>query len=837
MTKEKPSGKKTDKKTKEKKTVKATKATGTTKVAKGTKTKKDKEMLERAQKLPLLPLRDVVIFPYMVIPLFVGRKRSIRSIEEAMMRDRKIILCAQKHPHSDDPESGELYDVGTVADIHQLLKMPDGLIKLVVEGDKRVKIHKLSESEDYFEALATVHEDVEKTSVKIQALMRNVATLFEQYVKVSKRIPLEMIMIAGNVNEPGRLADIVAGNVALKVEEKQELLEAFDPIKRLDNMAVIMNRELEILVVERKIRGQVRKQMEQMQKEYYLREQIKAIQKELGEDEDRIEEAEELKKSIEKAGMTEDAKDKSLKDLAKLRRMPPGAPDASVLRNYLEWMLALPWKKQTRDRVDLKKSQEILDEDHFGLDKVKERIIEYLAVCQLKKSIKGPILCLIGPPGVGKTSLGKSIARSLGRKFARISLGGMRDEAEIRGHRRTYIGALPGRIIQAMRDTGTKNPVILLDEIDKMSRDFRGDPSSALLEALDPEQNSNFSDHYISTPFDLSKVLFLTTANVPHTIPGPLRDRLEVVYIPGYTEEEKVKIATNYLIPKQIDANGVKKYDLKIDQKAVVRIIREYTREAGVRNLDREIASVFRKTARNIVLGKRVTRITEKAIPKFLGIPKYQGKLLEGKDAIGLVNGLAWTEVGGTTLPIEVAVMPGKGKIILTGSLGSVMKESAHASLSYLRSHAKELKMRAVDYDSIDLHIHFPEGAVPKDGPSAGIAIVTAIYSALNEVPVRNDYAMTGEITLRGRVLAVGGIKEKLLAAHRYGIKNIILSKENEKELEEIPKEIMKDLEVHQVSTGNEVLKLALNGTPKRTPLTYKKGKAATSKASKGSKS
>jgi ATP-dependent Lon protease len=654
--------------------------------------------------------------------------------------------------------------------------------------------------------------------------MRNVLNLFEQYVKIYKKIPLEVIMIVSNVDEPGRMADIVVANLNLKVEEKQEILEAIDPIERLDRLATILNRELEIMVVEKKIRGQVRKQMEQLQKEYYLREQMKAIQKELGEADDRVEEIEEMKKAIESAGMTDDAKDKALKELAKLKRMQPGSPDAGVSRNYLEWLVSLPWKKQTRDRVDLAKSQQILDEDHFGLEKVKERIIEYLAVCQLKKSIKGPILCLIGPPGVGKTSLGKSIAKSLGRKFARISLGGMRDEAEIRGHRRTYVGALPGRIIQAMRDTGTKNPVILLDEIDKMSHDFRGDPSSALLEALDPEQNSNFSDHYISTAYDLSKVLFLTTANVPHTIPGPLRDRLEVVFLPGYTEEEKVQIAMKYLLPKQLEANGVKKQGIVMSEDAVINIIRSYTREAGVRSLDREIASVFRKVAREVVLGKKIKKIEKASIEKYLGIPKYHNKTLEGKDAIGLVNGLAWTEVGGTTLPIEVAVMPGKGKIILTGSLGDVMKESAHASLSYLRSHAKDLNMRPIDYDTIDLHIHFPEGAVPKDGPSAGVAIATAIYSALNEVPVKNDYAMTGEITLRGRVLAVGGIKEKLLAAHRQGIKNIILSRENEKELEEIPKEIRKNMKITQVDTADEVLKLALNGKPKKTPLSFKKG-------------
>lgn len=780
------------------------------------------EVLDNAQKYPLLPLRDVVVFPYMVVPLFVGRRRSVRSVEEAMLKNRKIVLCSQKQPQSNDPETGELYSTGTVADILQLLKLPDGILKILVEGQKRVKIHKFTDCTESFEVLASEMTDDDKMTVQVQALMRNVLNLFEQYVKINKKIPLEVIMIINNVNEPGRMADIVAANLNLKVEEKQEILEAFDPVDRLDKIASILNRELEIMVVEKKIRGQVRKQMEQMQKEYYLREQIKAIRKELGEADDQGEEIEELTKSIEKAGMTEDAKDKALKELNKLKRMIPGSPDASVIRSYLEWLIDLPWKKQTRDRSDLKKSQEILDADHYGLEKVKERIIEYLAVCHLKKSIKGPILCLIGPPGVGKTSLGKSIAKSLGRKFIRISLGGIRDEAEIRGHRRTYVGALPGRIIQAMRDAGTKNPVILLDEIDKMSSDFRGDPSSALLEALDPEQNVNFSDHYISTPFDLSKVLFLTTANVPHTIPGPLRDRLEIVYLSGYTEEEKVKIATDYLVKKELEANGIDDKNVTINKDAIIEIIRKYTREAGVRNLDRTIASVFRKVAKDIVLGKKVKKITKDSIEKYLGIPKFHTDKIEGKDTIGLVNGLAWTEVGGTTLPIEAVVMPGRGKIILTGSLGDVMKESAHAALSFLRSHAKELKMRPIDYETIDLHLHFPEGAVPKDGPSAGVAITTAIYSALNEVPVRNDFAMTGEITLRGRVLAVGGIKEKLLAAHRQGINNIILSSENDRELEELPPEIRKKMNITQIETADQALKLALNGKPKKTPLSYK---------------
>lgn len=782
--------------------------------------------------IPLLPLRDVVVFPYMVVPLFVGRKKSIRAIEEAMLKNRKIILCSQKQAKTDDPEAEELYETGTVAEILQLLKLPDGILKILVEGTTRVRINRFTKIDEYFEVECTRILTEDKKTIELQALMRNIISLFEQYVKLNKKIPLEVIMVANNVEEPGRLADIITAHLNLKVEEKQEVLEAFEPRDRLEKIATILNRELEIMMVEKKIRGQVRKQMEQIQKEYYLREQMKAIQKELGDSDDRTEELEELKTAIAKAGMPEEAREKADKELSKLAKMPPGSAEATVSRNYIDWLVALPWKKQTRDRIDLEKCQEILDEDHFGLVKVKERILEYLAVCRLKKSIKGPILCLIGPPGVGKTSLGKSIARALGRKFARISLGGMRDEAEIRGHRRTYIGAMPGRIIQALRDTGSRNPVILLDEIDKMGMDFRGDPSSALLEALDPEQNYNFSDHYVATPFDLSKVLFLTTANVPHTIPGPLRDRLEVVYLPGYTEEEKVQISQKYLVPKQQEANGIDKQDINVEKSAVVEVIRKFTREAGVRNLERELASICRKIARDVVFGrlkpegkdgkgKIKLNVVASMVEKYLGIPKYHVDKREGKDDIGLVNGLAWTEVGGTTLPIEVVVMPGKGKIILTGSLGDVMKESAHASLSYLRSHADELNMRPIDYDSIDLHIHFPEGAVPKDGPSAGIAIATAIYSALNEVPVRNDFAMTGEITLRGRVLPVGGIKEKLLAAHRQNIKNIILSADNEKELEEVPPQILKNLKIFKVKLASEVLKLALNGEPKKSPLVF----------------
>lgn len=798
---------------------------------------------------PVLPLRDIVVFPYMVVPLFVGRKKSVKAIEEAMLRNKRIVVCAQKNAKTDDPTKEELFTTATVAEILQLLKMPDGILKILVEGTKRIKISNFTKDTEYFEVEGEVLEIEDKKSIQLQALMRNVVALFEQYVKLNKKIPLEIIMVATNVEEPGRLADVITAHLNIKIEEKQDVLETFDPSERLDKIASILNRELEIMMVEKKIRGQVRKQMEQIQKEYYLREQMKAIQKELGDDENRIEETEELKEAIIKAGMTDDAREKAQKELAKLMRTPSQSPEAQVSRNYLDALLALPWSKETKDRIDLKKCQNMLDEDHYGLEKVKERILEYLAVCHLKKSIKGPILCLIGPPGVGKTSLGRSIAKALNRKFARISLGGVRDEAEIRGHRRTYIGAMPGRIIQALQDAGSKNPVILLDEIDKLGSDYKGDPSSALLEALDPEQNINFSDHYISTPFDLSKVLFLTTANVPHTIPGPLRDRLEIVYLSGYTEEEKVNIAKKYLVPKQLEANGVEKENINVDESAIIEIIRKHTREAGVRSLDRELASVCRKIAKDVVLGninpkkdkkakssKKASNTAKKSakpglvvkakdIEKYLGIPKFHLDKVENYDEIGLVNGLAWTEVGGTTLPIECVVMPGRGKVILTGSLGDVMKESAQAAISYLRSHAKELNMRPIDYETIDLHLHFPEGAVPKDGPSAGIAITTAIYSALNEVPVRSDFAMTGEITLRGKVLPVGGIKEKLLAAHRQGINNIILSSENEKELEELPPQIRKQMSITQIETGDQALKLALNGKPKKTLLSFKKPK------------
>ncbi|NLM17335.1 MAG: endopeptidase La [Candidatus Riflebacteria bacterium] len=785
------------------------------------------ETTSTAITLPLLPLRDLVAFPYMVVPVFVGRRKSVRAVEEAMLKTRQLIVASQKTADNENPSPDALYQTGTLVEVLQLLKMPDGIFKVLIEGVKRVKINQILDDKDFLEATGEVIDMEGTRTIALQALMRNVVSLFEQYVKLNKRIPLEVIMLTSNIEEPGRLADIIASHLNIKNEEKQALLEIYDPMDRLDKIAEMLNREIEIMTVEKKIRGQVRKQMEQIQKEYYLREQMKAIQKELGDGDNKIEETEELAEAIKKAKMPKDAREKAEKELAKLMRMPSGSPESTVSRNYLDWLIALPWSKKTRDETDLKKSEAVLNADHYGLDKVKERILEYLAVCKLKKSIRGPILCLIGPPGVGKTSLGKSIAKALKRKFARISLGGMTDEAEIRGHRRTYIGALPGRLIQAMRDCGSLNPVILLDEIDKLGSDYKGDPSSALLEALDPEQNSKFSDHYISTPYDLSNVLFLTTANVPHTIPAALKDRLEIVYLPGYTEEEKVAIALKHIIPKQLEANGLEKYALEITRKAVIEIIRKYTREAGVRNLERELASVCRKIAKEFVFNKikldkkKTKKIHAKDIEKYLGIPKFHTDKVGKKSEIGLVNGLAWTEVGGTTLPIEAAIMPGKGKLILTGSLGNVMKESAHIAVSYLRSFAKEINMRPVDYDTLDLHIHFPEGAVPKDGPSAGIAITLAIYSALNEVPVDNTFAMTGEITLRGQVLPVGGIKEKLLAAHRHAIKNIILSDDNEKELEELPEEVRKALTIHRIKDASEVFKLALKGKPKSTLLTF----------------
>lgn len=776
-------------------------------------TKERKEtQLEAVKVLPLLPLRGLLVFPFMVIHLDVGREKSVRAIEEAMVRDRIIFLATQKEAQTDDPGEDDIYQVGTIAEVKQLLKLPGGTIRVLVEGLARAKINRYLSHEPFFQV--EVEEYPEKPVVltpEIQALTRFLINQFEQYVKISKRIPPETVVSIISLEDPGRLADVIASQMTLKVEEKQRILEAVDIKDRLEKLASIIANELEIAELERKINIRVRKQMEKAQKEYYLREQLKAIQKELGEKDERVAEAEELREKIAKAKLPREVRERALKEVERLEKMPPMAAEAAVVRTYLDWLLSLPWTKQTRDRLDLKVAAKILDEDHYGLEKVKERILEYLAIRHLSKKMKGPILCFVGPPGVGKTSLARSIARALERKFVRMSLGGVRDEAEIRGHRRTYVGALPGRIIQGMKQAGSKNPVFLLDEIDKMSMDFRGDPSAALLEVLDPEQNNSFSDHYIEIPFDLSHVMFITTANALHNIPRPLLDRMEVIYISGYTEEEKVQIAQRYLIPKQMESHGLKPEQLRITESAIRKIIREYTREAGVRNLERQIAAICRKAAKKIVNGEAQTvRVGIQNLHQFLGIARYRYGVAEKHDDVGIATGLAWTETGGEVLTIEVTVMKGKGKLTLTGKLGEVMKESAQAGYSYIRSRAKQLGLDEDFYEKYDIHIHVPEGAIPKDGPSAGITMAAALASALTGKKVRSDVAMTGEITLRGRVLPIGGVKEKVLAAHRAGIKTVILPKENKKDLEEIPAKVRSKMEFVLVDHMDQVLARAL---------------------------
>ncbi|MBE3580042.1 MAG: endopeptidase La [Thermoanaerobacteraceae bacterium] len=761
--------------------------------------------------IPLLPLRGVIVFPYTVLHLDVGRERSVNAIEAAMIRDRAIFLAMQKEAQTDEPGEEDIYTTGTVAEIKQLLKLPGGTIRILVEGMRRGKIVRYLGYDPYLSVEIEEYTDEVPSDNEIDALMRTLINEFEHYVKMSKKIPPETVVAVVSLEEPGRMADVIASHLTLKLVDKQAVLEAVDIRRRLELLCEILAREKEILELERKINLRVRKQMEKTQKEYYLREQIKAIQKELGEKDERLAEVEELRERIAKAKLPREIEERALKEVERLEKMPPMAAEATVVRNYLDWLLALPWQKETRDRLDINMAEKILNEDHYGLEEVKERILEYLAIRKLAKKMRGPILCFVGPPGVGKTSLAKSIARALQRKFVRISLGGVRDEAEIRGHRRTYVGALPGRIIQGMKQAGSKNPVFLLDEIDKMSSDFRGDPSSALLEVLDPEQNYMFSDHYIEAPFDLSKVMFITTANVEYSIPRPLLDRMEVIRIPGYTEEEKVKIAQLHLIPKQIKEHGLKANQLVISENALRRIIREYTREAGVRNLERQIATLCRKTARDIVSGKaEAVKVTAQNVDTFLGIPRYRHTLAEEAEVIGVARGLAWTEVGGEVLNVEATVLNGKGNLTLTGKLGEVMKESAYAGFSYLRSRAGDLRLAPDFHEKCDVHIHVPEGAIPKDGPSAGITMATAMASALMGVPVRSDVAMTGEITLRGRVLAVGGIKEKVLAAHRAGIKTVILPRDNAKNLEEIPPQVKRKLRFVLVDHMDEVLKEAL---------------------------
>ncbi|MDY6826204.1 MAG: endopeptidase La [Bacillota bacterium] len=764
-------------------------------------------------KLPVLPLRGVLVFPNMVLHLDVGRERSIAALEKAMMEDNLILLVAQKDAKNDEPAMEDLYPVGTEAKIKQMIKLPGGTMRVLVEGLKRLKLTNLLSHQAYLEAEIKSFKSRKKKTPEIEARMRSILYQFEQYIKISRKVPPETLATVSDIEDPGRFADIVASHLSMKLEQKQEILEAVDPGERLEKLSIILSHEIEVLEIERKINLRVRNQMEKTQKEYYLREQMKAIQKELGETDERMAEADEYRDKIAEAKLPEEVEEKALKEVERMEKMPPAAAEGTVIRTYLDWLLELPWSVETKDRLDLDMAEKILEEDHYGLQKVKERIIEYLAVRQLAEKLKGPILCLIGPPGVGKTSLARSIARALERNFVRISLGGVRDEAEVRGHRRTYIGALPGRIIQGMRQAKSKNPVFLMDEIDKMSTDFRGDPSSALLEVLDPEQNNSFSDHYIEVPFDLSQVMFITTGNTTYNIPRPLLDRMELIHIPGYTEEDKVQIAHQYLIPKQLKENGLNESNLDLSEKAVSRIIREYTREAGVRNLERQISSICRKVAREVVKEReKHVKITRQNLHKYLGIPRYRYGAAEKEDEIGVATGLAWTETGGDLLSIEITLMKGKGKMTLTGQLGDVMQESAKAAMSYIRSRADSLGLAKDFYENIDIHIHVPEGAIPKDGPSAGIAMATALASALTRIPIRRDVTMTGEITLRGRVLPIGGVKEKILAAHRAGIKYILMPAENRRDLSDIPPQVRRKVEIKLVEHMDEVLELALAG-------------------------
>ena len=763
--------------------------------------------------IPLLPLRDVVIFPHMVAPLFVGREKSIRALEEAMKNDKKILLSAQKDAKTNDPGPEDIYSIGTVGSIVQMLRLPDGTVKVLVEGKNRASLKQFNDENKYFSVSVEDLEEKIPTDSETNAMMRTLVEAFEDYIKLNKRVPSETLATISAIDEPSKLSDTIASHLTFKLADKQEILENLDPSNRLEAIYEKIQSELEILQVEKKIRNRVKKQMEKAQKEYYLTEQMKAIQKELGDKDDFKSEILEFEESLKKKVMPDDIRTRIEKEIKKLKGMSSMSAEATVVRNYIDWLVNLPWDSEvSEDEISIDNAQKVLDEDHFGLEKPKERITEYLAVRALTTKQKGPIMCLVGPPGVGKTSLAKSVANAMGRKFVRISLGGVRDEAEIRGHRRTYIGALPGKIIQGMKKAGTKNPVFLLDEIDKIGADFRGDPASALLEALDPEQNSTFNDHYLEVDYDLSQVLFITTANVLHTIPWALQDRMEIIKLSGYTELEKKKIAQKYLIPKQLENNGLTVSNAKINEKALDFLIQRYTREAGVRTLEREIGSVCRKTAKEVVKnGKDFSlKITPKIVQKYLGIPKFKHGEIEEKNQIGMSTGLAWTEVGGELLNVEVTVVPGKGAFTVTGKLGEVMQESTKAAMSYVRSRAKRLGLDKDFYQKIDIHVHVPEGAQPKDGPSAGIAISTAIISALVQKEVRKDVAMTGEITLRGRVLPIGGLKEKILAAHRGGVKNVLIPDENVKDLVDIPKEVKKDIKVTSVNHMDEVISHAI---------------------------
>ncbi len=763
--------------------------------------------------VPLLPLRDIVVFPHMVVPLFVGREKSIAALEEAVAKEKDILLAAQVNAKTNDPKPDDIYPVGTLAAIIQLLRLPDGTVKVLVEGKRRVQVQQYIPNEGFFLVEASVIEEPEQVSIEVEALMRGVKSAFENYVKLNKRIPPEMLASVASIDDASRLADTIVAHLTLKLPDKQKILEVISPGERLEKLYGMIKAEIEILQVERRIRSRVKKQMEKTQKEYYLNEQMQAIQKELGERDEFKSELTDLELKIKNKKMSAEATQKVKSEFKKLKMMSPMSAEATVVRNYIDWILSLPWYDRTDDKLDIVEAERILDEDHHGLRKPKERILEYLAVQKLVGKIKGPILCLVGPPGVGKTSLGRSIARAMGRKFVRISLGGVRDEAEIRGHRRTYIGALPGKVIQSLKKSGTSNPVFLLDEVDKMSMDFRGDPSSALLEVLDPEQNSTFVDHYLDLDYDLSDVMFITTANTLQAIPLPLQDRMEVIRLAGYTEDEKASIAEKYLVKKECDQNGLTAEHIAFTDAALKFLVRRYTREAGVRNLEREIASICRKVARTVAKNdKPFTKcvITPKKVQELLGVPKFTFGLADETDQIGVCTGLAWTEVGGELLQTEVQVLPGKGKFTVTGKMGEVMQESAQAAVTYVRSRAEQLGLDKQFYQRVDLHVHMPEGAIPKDGPSAGITMATAITSALLRIPVRKDVAMTGEITLRGRVLPIGGLKEKLLAAHRGQIKKILIPKENEKDLKEIPKNILNQLVIVPVVHMDEVLREAL---------------------------
>lgn len=767
-------------------------------------------MTYQIEQYPVLPLRDIVVFPHMIVPLFVGRDKSVRALEDVMKDDKQILLVAQKNAAQDDPDKEDIYEVGTVSTVLQLLKLPDGTVKVLVEGTQRARITQYADNPDFFEASAALIEEPEDDDQELEALSRSVITQFEQYIKLNKKIPPEVLVSINQIESTSKLADTVASHLALKISEKQELLELDTVAERLERVYSYMEAEIGVLQVEKKIRSRVKRQMEKTQREYYLNEQLKAIQKELGESDDGRDEAAELEQKIEKTKLSKEAKEKALGELKKLKSMSPMSAEATVVRNYLDWMLSIPWKKRTRIKKDLKGAQEILDADHYGLEKVKERIIEYLAVQHRTNKVSGPILCLVGPPGVGKTSLGKSISRATGRNFVRMSLGGVRDESEIRGHRRTYIGSMPGKVIQGMKKAKSSNPLFLLDEVDKMGHDWRGDPASALLEVLDPEQNSAFNDHYLEVDYDLSDVMFVTTANTLN-IPGPLLDRMEVIRLSGYTEDEKVEIARRHLIPKQIEKHGLKEGEWAISESGLRDLIRFYTKESGIRNLEREIANLARKSVRDILMGdKKSVSITRRNLGKMAGIKRYRFGEIEKEVLVGVTTGLAWTEVGGELLNVEAVMVPGKGKMTITGKLGDVMTESIQAAKSFVQSRAVDFGIEPPLFNKKDIHVHVPEGATPKDGPSAGVAMVTSIVSVLTGTPVDKFTAMTGEVTLRGRVLPIGGLKEKLLAALRGGIRTVLIPKENEKDLEDIPENVKRGLDIIPVTVVEEVLEKAL---------------------------